>query len=63
MLYAIISDIHSDIYKLEKVINYIYKFKNINIICLGDIIGYGDYPAETLKLISSQNILCLKGNH
>ena len=34
------------------------------IICLGDIVGNGAYPDETVQLIRKRgDILCVKGNH
>lgn len=59
---AIISDIHANLEALEAVLKDI-KSKNIqDIICLGDIIGYGPNPRECLKL-AQEFKFCLRGNH
>ena len=59
---AIISDIHGNLEALEAVLKDI-KTKNIqDIICLGDVIGYGPNPRECLK-IAQQFKFCLRGNH
>lgn len=63
MTIAVISDIHSDIYSLEKIIEFLGKRCIHKIICLGDIIGYGDFPREVLDVIYAHNIQCLRGNH
>lgn len=59
---AIISDIHANLEALEVVLKDI-KSKGIQeIICLGDVIGYGPNPRECLKL-AQQFKFCLRGNH
>lgn len=62
MAYAVISDIHSNKEALEAVLEDI-KDKNISeIICLGDIVGYGADPAACCELV---NKYCnsVIGNH
>jgi predicted phosphodiesterase len=60
---AIISDIHGNLEALKAVLDDI-KAKGVSdIICLGDIIGYGPNPRECLKLIQDCGSVCIKGNH
>lgn len=61
-LKAIISDIHSNLEALQAVLADIRKRGISDIICLGDIIGYGPNPKECIDLAKrfSFNIL---GNH
>ena len=33
------------------------------IVCLGDLVGYGPHPNETISYIKRKNVLCLKGNY
>ena len=63
MKIAIISDIHSNVYALMNVIDDIDDQKADLIICLGDLVGYGPHPNETISYIKRRNILCLKGNY
>lgn len=63
MKIAIISDIHSNIYALMRVLEDIEDQKADSIICLGDLVGYGPHPNETINLIKRRNILCIKGNY
>jgi len=64
MKYAIITDIHANIFALKAVMAEIDKIKPDKIICLGDIVGNGAYPEETVKYIKKRgDILCVKGNH
>ncbi|OHB53713.1 MAG: phosphoesterase [Planctomycetes bacterium GWF2_50_10] len=62
-MFAIISDIHSNIEALTVVLADIEK-RGIKIIyCLGDVIGYGPNPAECLDLIIEKTQACVLGNH
>jgi len=49
MLRAIISDIHSNVEALDAVLADVARRKVESIVCLGDVIGYGPQPRETLK--------------
>jgi predicted phosphodiesterase len=62
MLRAIISDIHSNIEALDAVLADIGRRKVESIVCLGDVIGYGPQPRETLKRSTDWEITLL-GNH
>ena len=62
-MFAIISDIHSNLEALRTVLADIDKRGIETIYCLGDIIGYGPDPAECLDLVASRAALCLCGNH
>lgn len=63
MRIAIISDIHSNLEALEKTLE-IIKQKSIDeIVCLGDIVGYGANPNECLSLVKEITSHILLGNH
>ncbi|NFD56567.1 metallophosphoesterase [Clostridium botulinum] len=60
---GIISDIHSNYEALKSVINDSAS-KVDGYICLGDILGYGPEPNETIKLLSQVNLIgVVLGNH
>lgn len=63
MRYAIISDIHSNIQALKAVLLDIHSNNIDEIICLGDVIGYGPAPAETLELAYANIHHFIMGNH
>ncbi len=64
MRYAVISDIHANPDALKAVLAEIDKLSADKIICLGDIVGGGAYPEETVKMIRRRgDIDCVKGNH
>lgn len=63
MKLALISDIHSNFEALSAVLDEIQRRAIDEIICLGDIIGYGPDPVQCLEVVRDRNIVCLLGNH
>jgi predicted phosphodiesterase len=63
MRIAIISDIHSNVEALETSLDLIRQHKVDEIICLGDIIGYGANPNECIDLVRQATHHVLLGNH
>ncbi len=59
---AIISDIHSNLEALQAVLADIRKRGIRDVICLGDIVGYGANPKECIDLARQFNLTIL-GNH
>jgi len=62
-MFAIISDIHSNLAALRAVLEDIKKRGVEEIFCLGDIVGYGPDPKECLDLIIENHIASIMGNH
>jgi len=60
---ALISDIHSNLAALETVLADIDTRGVDQIVCLGDIIGYGPDPVACIDLIAKRCSWCLMGNH
>ena len=60
---ALISDIHGNIDALEAVLEDIGRQKIEEILCLGDIVGYGAAPAECLRLVRQHCPETILGNH
>ena len=63
MSLAVISDIHGNLEALKAVLADIDQRGVTQIVCLGDVIGYGPQPAECLDLVMDSCSLCLMGNH
>jgi putative phosphoesterase len=63
MKIAVISDIHSNIYGLEAVINDAKAKKVDQIVCLGDMVGYYTFPDEVINLIRRERIPSIMGNY
>jgi len=62
-LYAVISDIHGNLEALEAVLADIDRRQIKDILCLGDIIGYGASPKQCLDLVAERCKIALCGNH
>lgn len=60
---AIFSDVHSNLEALQAVFADIAGQGVTEVICLGDVIGYGPNPRECLDLVMSKAKLTLLGNH
>jgi predicted phosphodiesterase len=62
-MYAIISDIHSNLEALQVVLSDIEQRGIEEIVCLGDIVGYGPNPRECLDLVRERCRFSIMGNH
>ena len=62
-MFAIISDIHSNLEALEVVLADIEDRGIETIYCLGDIVGYAANPKECLDLVIEKTESCVLGNH
>jgi len=60
-LQAIVSDIHANLEALERVLDDIKELGIDEIVCLGDIVGYGPNPKECVDLATGFEV-ALKGN-
>ena len=63
MRIAVLSDIHANSEALRAVLAEIETAQVDDIICLGDIIGYGPDPLTCLDLVEEHCSLALLGNH
>lgn len=63
MRYAIVSDIHANLQAWNAVLIDIGSQKIDRILCLGDVIGYGPDPAETLRSVHANIHDFVLGNH
>jgi len=63
MRQALISDIHGNLEALNAVLVDITSQSIDEIICLGDVVGYGPNPIECLELVMKKAKLTILGNH
>lgn len=64
MIYALISDVHGNLEALVAVMEHIKRNSKANeVIFLGDAVGYGANPNETLQIIQSECSIRIMGNH
>lgn len=62
MKYLILGDIHGNLIALEKVKKHFFNEVDV-VICHGDVVNYGPWSNECVKLLDEENVICLKGNH
>jgi len=65
MTYAIITDVHANIFALRKALEIIEGEEGIDrIVCMGDCFSLGSSPVETLDALNAiENIVFIRGNH
>ncbi len=63
MRYAIVSDIHANVEALRRVLSDARRNGATHVVCLGDVVGYGPLPVETVAHVRQAATLVLAGNH
>jgi putative phosphoesterase len=63
MRIAVISDIHGNFEAVKTAFLDIQERNADTIICLGDVMGYGPYPNETIDFIREKRIINILGNY
>ena len=63
MRYGIISDIHANLEALQTALTDINVLNVDQVVCLGDIVGYGANPNECLDIIRDKCEIVILGNH
>lgn len=61
--YAVISDIHGNLHALQAVLTRMAEMDVDEVICLGDIVGYGPAPGPCLDLVVKHASTTVRGNH
>ena len=61
--FAVISDIHGNLHALEAVLAEIDRLMITEVVCLGDIVGYGPFPDKCVDLVIRCCSLIIRGNH
>ena len=62
MRFLILSDIHANLTALQAAIAAV-DGRWDRVLCLGDVVGYGPDPNESLDLVRSLNPVMIRGNH
>jgi diadenosine tetraphosphatase ApaH/serine/threonine PP2A family protein phosphatase len=63
MRYAILGDIHANMHALEAVLEDARSFGCTEFHFLGDVVGYGAFPAECVDVVRNLPGSCVLGNH
>jgi hypothetical protein len=61
--FAVLSDVHGNLPGLEAVLDDLDARAIADVLCLGDLVGYGPFPNEVVALIGSRAIPSLLGNY
>lgn len=61
MILGLISDVHANVLALEAVLGELKRRGAETIVCLGDLVGYGPAPNETLELLRQERVICTLG--
>jgi diadenosine tetraphosphatase ApaH/serine/threonine PP2A family protein phosphatase len=64
MRIVILSDVHSNLAALRAILTHAGASGTVDAVwCLGDIVGYGAEPSETMALLRQQALTSVAGNH
>ena len=63
MRLGLIADIHADPRALEATLRHLEALGVDQIVCAGDLVGYGSEPDAVVALIRDRAIPCIRGNH
>lgn len=61
--FAILSDMHGNSAATAAVLADIDRHAPDEVLCLGDLVGYGAFPNETIDLVRERNIPTIMGNY
>ncbi|MBU0595782.1 metallophosphatase family protein [Candidatus Bipolaricaulota bacterium] len=63
MRIGVISDIHANLPALDAVLTALRGVGIDRIVCCGDVVGCGPWPAETVDRLQAECVLSVRGNH
>ena len=63
MRYLVLSDIHSNIEALEASLRRARDLGYDQVLCCGDLVGYGPNPAEVIDTLEEIGTTSIRGNH
>lgn len=63
MKVAVLSDVHSNLHALQAVLADVETRGLTDILCPGDVVGYGAFPNETVGIMRQRCRMAICGNH
>ena len=61
--FAVFSDVHGNLPGLEAILADSDRRRLSDVICLGDLVGYGPFPNEVAQLVRERGIPTIMGNY
>jgi len=61
--FAVFSDVHGNLPALEAILADLERRGIADVLCLGDLVGYGPFPNEVAALVRDHGIQTLMGNY
>jgi predicted phosphodiesterase len=63
MRYGVISDVHGNLPALEAALAEVHRAGVDQVLCVGDLVGYGPLPNECVARVAESGALVVAGNH
>jgi predicted phosphodiesterase len=63
MRYGILADVHGNWHALQAALETLRRLEVTEILCAGDLVGYGPMPNECVTTIAGLGARCVAGNH
>lgn len=63
MRIAVLADIHANVEALQAVWADVTDCAAQQVVCLGDLVGYGPDPEAVVRFVQDHRIVCCRGNH
>jgi predicted phosphodiesterase len=63
MRYGVFADVHGNLPALRAAIATLQRAGVDEMLCLGDLVGYGPSPNECVALVAELDAVCVAGNH
>ncbi len=60
---AILADVHGDDDALERALAQIARLRCEQVVCAGDLVGFGPAPERVVGLVRERRIPCVRGDH
>lgn len=61
MVLGLISDVHANVVALDAALRALRGHGADSVVCLGDLVGYGPAPNETIERVREEGLLCTLG--
>jgi predicted phosphodiesterase len=61
--YGVIADVHANLAAFRTALAKLEKIGVDEIVCAGDLVGYGPHPNEVVDAVADRNMPCVLGNH